>query len=242
VGQETVNEPAFYARTGSPGRDVVALLHPPYTLWHLSYVAMGAAIAPEVDWVILAGTLLAFFSGLGVAAHALDELHDRPLSTGLSRHTLLRLSWAGLGASAALAVAGAFLISPWLLAWAAVGVLLAVGYPREVPRWLHTDVGFAVAWGAFPVLVGYWAQTQRFSLAVALMAVFAILTSMTQRTLSTPARFLRRQTTGATASFETAEGPEHWSREQLQETWEWPLRLLVWAMVSVALALLARHL
>ena len=28
-------------------RDYVTLLHPPYTVWHLSYVAIGAALAPE---------------------------------------------------------------------------------------------------------------------------------------------------------------------------------------------------
>lgn len=236
-----MNQPAFYARTGSLGRDLLALLHPPYTLWHLSYVVMGAAIAPEVDWVILAGTLLAFLFGLGVAAHALDELHDRPLSTSLSRRTLLSLAWLGLVASAALAVAGAFLISPWVAAWGAVGLFLAVGYPREVPRWLHTDLGFAVAWGAFPVLVGYWAQTQRVSWPALLLAVTATLISMTQRSLSTPARFVRRRTVGASASFETGDGQEHWSREQLLDTWERPLRLLVWTMVFLTLALLGRH-
>ena len=36
--------PAFYALTGGGWRDYVTLLHPPYTLWHLSYVAIGAAL------------------------------------------------------------------------------------------------------------------------------------------------------------------------------------------------------
>ena len=40
----TTSRPAFYARTGSPMADFVTLLHLPYTMWHLSYVAIGAAL------------------------------------------------------------------------------------------------------------------------------------------------------------------------------------------------------
>ena len=57
------------------------LLHPPYTLWHLSYVAIGATLAPRFDGGRLVATLLAFFLAVGVCAHALDELHGRPLRT-----------------------------------------------------------------------------------------------------------------------------------------------------------------
>lgn len=237
-----MNQPAFYARTGSPRRDLLALLHPPYTLWHLTYVAMGAAIAPQLDWVHLAGTLLAFLFGLGIGAHALDELHDRPLGTTLSRRTLLTLALIGMLGAAVLAVTGAFVISPWVAVWGAVGVLLAIGYPLEVPGWLHTDVGFGLSWGGFPVLVGYWAQTQTLSAPAVLLAAVAAIFSMTQRALSTPARFVRRRTIETKASFELETHDEEWNREKLLDTWERPLRLLAWAMTFLALALLARHL
>ncbi len=39
--------PAFYALAPGGWRDLVTLLHPPYTAWHLSYVALGAAAAPD---------------------------------------------------------------------------------------------------------------------------------------------------------------------------------------------------
>ena len=79
MGTKSVNDerPAFYARPGSIRGDLIALLHPPYTAWHLAYVAIGAALAPTLDWTLLAGTLAAFFLGTGVGAHALDEWHDR---------------------------------------------------------------------------------------------------------------------------------------------------------------------
>lgn len=237
-----MNQPAYYARTGSTGKDLLALLHPPYTLWHLSYVAMGAAIAPEIDWTYLGGTVLAFLFGMGIGAHALDELHDRPLGTTLSRGALVTLAVVGMSVGAALAVVGALLISPWVAVWGAAGVLLAVGYAVEVPGWLHTNVGFGLSWGGFPVLVGYWAQTQQLSAPAVALAGVATLISMTQRFLSTPARFVRRHTDQAEASFDLGTHREHWSQDRLLDTWERPLKLLAFAMALLAVVLLALHL
>jgi len=68
---------AFYAVGRGTGgfRDWITLLHPPYTLWHLSYVAIGAALVPHPVLWRLGATMLAFFLAVGVGAHALDELN-----------------------------------------------------------------------------------------------------------------------------------------------------------------------
>src|SRR5438477_8459925 len=76
--------PAFYALRSGGWRDYWTLLHPPYTAWHLSYVAIGASVAPRFDGGRLGATVLAFFLGVGLTAHALDELRGRPLRTGIS--------------------------------------------------------------------------------------------------------------------------------------------------------------
>lgn len=234
----TGSRAAFYARAGSGLGDLITLLHLPYTMWHLSYVAIGAAMAPGIDALRLAGTLLAFAFGLGIGAHALDELHDRPLSTGLSPGTLRILGWGGLGAGAALAVAASLVISPVALAWGAGGVLLAAAYALEWSRWVHSTVGFALAWGGFPVLVGYWAQTESLSLAAVVVAAAAIALSMAQQALSTPARHVRRRVTGATVEI----GDSRWDRSILLATWERPLQLLAFAHVLLAIGLLLTHL
>ena len=77
-------------------RDYVTLLHLPYTLWHLSYVAVGAALAPHFQLDRMLWTLAAFALALGVAAHALDELNGRPLSTQIGSGTLVALSVVSL--------------------------------------------------------------------------------------------------------------------------------------------------
>ncbi len=232
-----MSEPAFYARTGSTGRDLVALLHIPYTSWHLSYVVIGASLAMTLDWAILGGTVAAFAIGLGVGAHALDEVQGRPLSTGLSDATLWTLGIGAMTVSLGVAVMGAFVVSPWVAVWGVAGVLLAVGYALEWPV-IHTDLGFGVAWGAFPVVVGNWAQTRTVTGSVLIVAAAATLLSLALRALSTPARFVRRRTEEARAEFDR---DRQWDRAELLASWERPLRLLAWTSVALAVGLLAAH-
>lgn len=228
---------SFYARPGSRIGDIVTLLHLPYTAWHLSYVVIGASLAPRIDAIRLVGTLVAFALGLGVGAHALDELKDRPLSTGLSDSTLRALGWGGLFGGAVMAVAAAFVISPVALAWGGLGVVAAASYSLEWTPWLHTIGGFALAWGAFPTLVGYWSQTESMSVAGVLAAGAASVFSMAQRSLSSHARHVRRDVEQVSARL----GDVSWQRPELLLTWEWPLRLLAVAHVLLAIALLATH-
>src|SRR3954447_16832532 len=95
------DRPAFYALAPGGWRDLVTLLHPPYTGWHLSYVAFGAAAAPTLHADRLVWALVAFFLGMGISAHALDELNGRPLRTRLSDRALVVLAALGiLGAGA----------------------------------------------------------------------------------------------------------------------------------------------
>src|ERR1700758_4842918 len=91
-----LDRPAFSALRSGGWRDLVTLLHPPYTAWHLSYVALGAAAAPHLHAGRLGAALGAFFLAVGISAHALDELHGRPLRTRLSRTALIALAIIGL--------------------------------------------------------------------------------------------------------------------------------------------------
>ncbi|CAN5701966.1 hypothetical protein BH23CHL2_BH23CHL2_30000 [soil metagenome] len=235
---KATSQPAFYARTGNLAGNLLTILHLPYTAWHLSYVVFGAALVGDLDWIRLAGTMLAFFAGTGVAAHALDEFNGRPLNTDLSDTTLLVL--AGLGFLAALAVtaAGIVVISPWVVAWAVAGFVLAAAYPLE---WfggrIHTDLGFALSWGAFPVLVGAWAQAEALTVPVIGVALAATLLSLAQRALSTPARFVRREADDVVVEIQHAGRGQQWTDTELLDTWEAPLRFLTWAVVVLAVSL-----
>jgi hypothetical protein len=190
-----LERPAFYALRPGGWRDVLTLLHPPYTAWHLSYVAIGAAVAPHLYGQRLVWTLVAFLLGVGVAAHALDELHGRPLGTRMADRTLLVLATLSLAGAAAIGVLGAITISLWLLAFVVVGVLLVVAYNLELfGGRMHSDLWFALGWGAFPALTAFWAQTGELRAEALLVAVACLMLSAAQRRLSTPVRELRRRT------------------------------------------------
>src|SRR5436309_12429372 len=107
--------PAFYALRPGGWRDLLTLLHPPYTAWHLSYVALGAAAAPVLHANRLWAALGAFFLAVGISAHALDELNGRPLNTKLGRGTLIALALVGLVGAVGIGVLGIATVSPLLI-------------------------------------------------------------------------------------------------------------------------------
>ena len=244
------DKPAYYARRGGRAADCWTLLHPPYTLWHLSYVALGAAVAPRVGAVPLVLSLIAFFLAVGVAAHALDERAGRPLGTAFADRTLVLVACVSLLAAAVLGAYGAFWYdgADWPLAVAVpVGVVLVAGYNLELAGGrLHNDATFALAWGGFPVVVGYAAQapgidSSRGPAALAATGA-AIALTWAQRRLSTPARELRRRTLAVSGAATRADGTEvPLDRAVLLAPLEGGLRALSWAVPLVALAALLTH-
>jgi hypothetical protein len=198
---------AFYALRPGGRRDLLTLLHPPYTAWHLSYVAIGAAVAPRLDGHRLLWTLLAFLLAVGVAAHALDELHGRPLETSISDRVLIALTAISLAGAVAIGVVGAVSISYWLLAFVVVGVLLVLAYNLELLGGrMHSDLWFAFAWGAFPALTAFFVQAQELRIGGVLVAGACMLLSLAQRRLSTPVRELRRRTTSLSGEQHLTDG------------------------------------
>jgi len=232
---------AFYAR--GPG-DWWALLHPPYTLMHLSFVAVGAALAPEFNLRNLIATLLAFFLAVGVAAHALDELAGRPLGTAIPRPVLIIMAVAGLGGAAVIGIAGAFVAAPHLIWFVIIGVFLAVSYNLELLGGIfHTDLWFGLAWGAFPVLTANFAQTNTLNTIGLLGAGYGLALALAQRRLSTPARRLRRRVDRVEGEICLQDGTTiPIDRYLLLKPLERALQLLVAASVFIALALLAMRL
>jgi hypothetical protein len=229
---------AFYAvgrGTGGPG-DWVTLLHPPYTLWHLSYVAIGAAVMPHLVLWRLAGTLLAFFLAVGIGAHALDELHGRPLGTGIPTAVLTAAAVASITA----AMVAGLIVGGWkLLPFVVAGGILVYGYNLELfGGVMHSDTWFALAWGAFPVLVGAYTQHWTLSVAAGVAAVAAFFLSLGQRTLSTPARMLRRRVSAVAVRLTFTDGTEsELGRAELLAPIERALRYFVCATSAVALAM-----
>jgi hypothetical protein len=243
-GKETTapagqDRPAFYAAGPGRWRDWWTLLHPPYTAWHLAYVVIGATLAPHVLLVPLIATLIAFFLAVGLAAHALDEFHGRPLRTQIPNATLLIVAGVGLAGAVGIGVAGTLRVGWALIPFLLAGPLLVIAYNAELFGGIvHTDAGFAAAWGAFPLLTSYVAQTGTLAAGPVLAAAGAFALSAAQRSLSTPARLLRRRATGVTGSITLANGDSlALSASRLLEPLERALRAMSWSVVLLAAAL-----
>ena len=232
--------PAFYALEAGGWRDYITLLHPPYTLWHLAYVVVGAAVAsPDIRAGRLLPTLAAFALGLGVSAHALDELRGRPLGTSIPRRTLVALAAVPLAGAVAIGLYGALTVSPWIALFVVVGATVAVAYNLELLGGrLHGDTQFALAWGAFPVVTGAFAAAETISWATVGAAVFAFLTALAQRHLSTQVRDVRRRVVSVTGTVGRRDGTvEPVTRTTLVAAPERALELLAASHVALAVAL-----
>jgi hypothetical protein len=236
-----LERPAFYALAPGGWRDLVTLLHPPYTAWHLSYVALGAAAAPTVHALRLGAALAAFFLAVGVSAHALDELNGRPLQTGLSDRTLIALAVVGLAGALAIGIIGCVVVSPLLVPLVLAGGLAVPAYNLELAGGrFHSDIWFAVAWGAFPAFTGYFVNALAIRPAGLLVAGACGLLSVAQRRLSTPARELRRRTASVTGEQRLNDGRVlHLNAERLSDPLEGALSSLWLALVLLAAGLVA---
>jgi hypothetical protein len=202
--------PAYYAARPGGWRDWWTLLHPPYTAWHLSYVVVGAALAPQVSLTSLLATLIAFFLAVGVAAHALDELNGRPLQTRIPAPALITVTAAGLAGAVALGAAGVARAGWALLPFMIVG----------------------------PVLTAYTAQAGRLALAPVLAAAAALALSAAQRRLSTPARTLRRRSVRVEGSVTLTDGQvTAVDQRALLAPLEGALRAMSWGVVLLAASL-----
>jgi hypothetical protein len=238
------SRPAFYALAPGGWRDYVTLLHPPYTLWHLAYVVIGACLAPHIAWGRAALTVLAFFLALGIAAHALDELNGRPLRTRIPRPVLVGLATCSLAGAVAIGLVVAVTRDLWLLPFIAFGAFIVCAYNLELfGGAFHNGWWLALAWGAFPIVTAYFAVSDRIRVEALLAAAFGALLIGAQRALSTPVRDVRRRTRSVTGTIERTDGTRlAVGPETLTGPPETALRFIAAAVVALAAALLVLRL
>jgi hypothetical protein len=236
--------PAFYALRPGGWRDLVTVLHPPYTAWHLANVGFGAAAASQIHTDRFVATLAAFFLALGISAHMLDEYNGRPLQTRLSDRTLISLAAVSLAGAIGIGVAGCFIVSATLAPFVLAGGFFVVAYNLELfGGRLHTDFWLAFAWAAFPALTSWWVNTLSFaSLKVDVAGILVTagcfgLVSV-QRRLSTPVRRLRRRTVSVSGEQRLADGTViPLTAAELSGPLDWSLRRLSLAVVTLSVGM-----
>lgn len=228
----------------------VNILHWPYTLFHLSFVGIGAAMTPSLNVAVLVWITLAFFFGMGISAHAWDLCKGDPLKLGFRPGSLYAIGSVSLAVAVGIGLWQILIgqIPLVLLATLPMGVLFAVGYGLEWPG-LHGDWQFSAWWAVFPLLVAYFSQGITWTWALLPVIVFVFLIAHTQRVLSTRVRYIRRTMTNTTTTqLDVALGDTITSSVTLEtlDTKGWllapdekALAYLSFAMVFLAIAMLA---
>jgi hypothetical protein len=236
--------PAFYALRPGGWRDLVTVLHPPYTAWHLANVCFGAAAAAQIHTDRFIATLVAFFLAVGISAHTLDELNGRPLKTELSDRTLIALAVVSLAGAVGIGVAGCIIVSPTLIPFVLAGGFLVVAYNLELfGGRFHTAFWLAFAWGAFPALTSWWVNTLSFAsvrvdVAGILVAAGCFGLVSVQRTLSTPVRRLRRKTVSVSGEQRLDDGTViPLTVAEISGPLDASLRGLSWAVVVLSIGM-----
>lgn len=185
----------WYQLEGSKFKELWTILHIPYTFMALSFLAIGFSISKPVNYTVLVGVLIAYFMGLGISAHAFDQLPGMGSSyvNFLTEKELLSLGVVSLIISLGL---GTYFIINWQ-AWHMVWLMplqgfFAVAYPvaKLFKGFFHTDFWFAVGFGFMPVVIGYYANTLTLSWIIIPFALVCFLISAIEITLS---RYVRGQ-------------------------------------------------
>jgi hypothetical protein len=206
---------------------------------HLALITIGACLVGPVSVSRYLETMGAFFLALGVGAHALDELQGRPLNTSIPSSHLIAAAVVGLGGAVGWGVWGMYVVSPYLAIFIVVGAFCALAYNLELfAGRLHRPLVLDLAWGAFPILTAYFAQHRALGVGACAAACFGALATELQRTLSTPARELRRRTVLLEGTVTRADGTTEPLRVgTVLYPLERGLKVLCWLGVAMAVAL-----
>ena len=236
--------PAFYALRPGGWRDLVTVLHPPYTAWNLANVCFGAAAATHIHTDRFVATLAAFFLAVGISAHTLDELNGRPLKTQLSDRVLLALAAGSLAGAIGIGIAGCIIVSATLIPFILAGAFFVVAYNLELfGGRFHTAFWLAFAWAAFPALTSWWVNTLSFADAQTVVAGVLVAAGCfglvsVQRILSTPVRRLRRKTVSVTGEQRLEDGTViQLTPAEISGPLDASLRGLSWAVVVLSIGL-----
>jgi len=198
-----LSEGAWYARSGGKVRELYTIMHLPYTSMVLSYVLIGAAVSPSMDPFRLVLTLVAYFLGLGLSAHALNELHARHWGENLTRLELEVLFLLPLIAAVSIGAFGmlilyeasrSFIAPLILLAFISMETFFLIAYNSDIAKGrFHSTTSFAFSWAALPVIISFYVNSLTITPSAVLVASAMAATAAIEITLSRWCKDFRRK-------------------------------------------------
>lgn len=187
----------WYQFSGSKLKEFITILHIPYTAMCLSFLTIGFGISGIINWNVYWLTMLAYFFGLGIAAHSFDQLKGMGsyYVKLLNDNELITIGVSSLLFSVLLGVQLMFELGAWyLLVLIPLQVFFVFSYPMKTlfRGFFHDDFWFAVSFGFLPVIIGYYVNTLSFSLLAVWWGLVALVISEIEINLSRYVRKMRQ--------------------------------------------------
>ena len=193
----------WYQAEGSKLAEIWTILHLPYTLMNLSFLTIGFGLAGIHRWDVFGWILLAYFLGLGIAAHSFDQLPG--MGSNYIKHLTPKELWMiGLPALGVAVLIGAYWmieLKAWHLLWIIpLQTFFVWAYPNSkfMKGFFHDDFWFAVSFGFIPVMTGFYINNLSFSITIIPWAATALIISLIEITLSRYVRNVRKVSTDNT--------------------------------------------
>jgi hypothetical protein len=244
-------EGAWYAQSGSKIRELYTVLHLPYTSMVLSYVLIGAVLSPTLFVDRLGLTVLAYFLGLGISAHALNELNARHWGTALGKRDLEIAFLSPLIAALCIGAYGVYvlyhadgeLLHPSvLLVFIVLETFFLFAYNLNYSKGkFHNDISFAFSWAFLPFLTSYYVNSLTVTIGSVLIGLSLAATAMIEINLSRWCKDFRRRSNVKEIRFEDDTFLRS-TTEGLIENPEKALKLIVIAVDLLGIGLLIRRL
>ena len=178
----------------------------------LSYVLIGAALSPTLFVDRLGLTVLAYFLGLGISAHALNELNARHWGTALGKRDLEIAFLSPLIAALCIGAYGVYvlyhadgeLLPPSvLLVFIVLEIFFLFAYNLSYSKGkFHNDISFAFSWAFLPFLTSYYVNSLTVTIGSVLIGLSLAATAMIEINLSRWCKDFRRRTNATEIRFE----------------------------------------
>ena len=178
-------------------RAFIGMLFLPYTGMCISFTIIGSMLSESIAWDRALSIFIIYFLGLGVSAHAADNLGSKkikPWGSFFSTFELRLMVMGGLSVSYLLGIYYIITFVPLLSIIAIIEGFFLFAYNFELFNgFFHNNFWFAISWGSLPLLAGFVIQTNSISILSLIASIVAFLAAYIEIRISRKYKELKRK-------------------------------------------------
>ena len=178
-------------------RAFIGMLFLPYTGMCISFTIIGSMLSESIAWDRALSIFIIYFLGLGVSAHAADNLGSKkikPWGNFFSTFELRLMVMGGLSVSYFLGIYYIIIFVPLLSIIAIIEGFFLFAYNFELFNgFFHNNFWFAISWGSLPLLAGFVIQTNSISILSLIASIVAFLAAYIEIRISRKYKELKRK-------------------------------------------------